>query len=171
MNLGDHLLQQGLHLHAGFGVDRVDLALSVGVGGSVAPFEQVIVDLIDAAGAGLADFAVAGLEFRPLRRVFLLGGRFPACALAGRKRLPSPDPLLDLPRRPDLHGVRDVAVDVDGRGGRDVADDGGERLDVHSVLQRTGRERVPIGYNREQSEKPCICNGLTALRYSFSHDI
>lgn len=33
------------------------------------------------------------------------------------------------------HGVGDVAVDVDGGGGADVADDGGERLNVHAVLQ------------------------------------
>ena len=125
------------------GVDRVDLALAVGVGGRVAPLEQVVVDLVDAAGAGLADFAVVGLEFRSLRRVFLLGGCFPAGALAGRKGLPSPDPLLDRSRRLDLHGIRDVAINVDGRGGRDVADDGGERLDVHAVLQRGGRERMP----------------------------
>ena len=30
---------------------------------------------------------------------------------------------------------------------------------------------VPIGYNREQSEKPCNFNGLTTPKYSFSHDI
>ena len=109
------MLQQGFHLLAGFGVDRVDLALAVGVGWGVASFKQMVVDLVDAAGAGLAKFSVVGLEFRSLRRVFLLGGRFPAGVLAGRKGLLSPDSLLDLPRRPDLHGVRDMAVDVDGR--------------------------------------------------------
>ncbi len=34
------------------------------------------------------------------------------------------------------HGVGDMAVDVDGGGGADVTDDGGQGLDVHAVLQR-----------------------------------
>lgn len=62
-HLPDHLLQQRLHFLAGLGVDGVQFAFTLGVGGGVAAFVEVVVDLVDAAGAGFADFAGVGGEF------------------------------------------------------------------------------------------------------------
>ena len=61
-DLLNHPLQQGLHLLAGGGVDGVDFAFALGVGGGVAALVEVVVDLIDAAGAGFADLADVGSE-------------------------------------------------------------------------------------------------------------
>jgi hypothetical protein len=44
-------------------------------------------------------------------------------------------------------------------------------LDVVAVTDRNDSILMPIGYNREQSEKPCNFNGLTTPKYSFSRDI
>ena len=51
-NLGDHFLLQRFDLLPRLGVDRVDLALTAGVGGRAATNEEVIVELVDAADAG-----------------------------------------------------------------------------------------------------------------------
>ena len=56
----------------------------------------------------------------------------------GLIRLAVADPALDLLRGLPLHGAGDVAVDVNRRSRRDVADDGGERLYIHSVFQGHG---------------------------------
>ena len=42
-----------------------------------------------------------------------------------------------------LHGVGDMAVDVERGLGADVANHGGESLDIHTVFQRHGCEGVP----------------------------
>ena len=64
-----------------------------------------------------------------------------------------------------------MGVCVQREAGGEMTEHAGDRLDVHSVLKRQCSERMPIGYNREQSEKPCNFNGLTTPKYSFSHDI
>ena len=56
----NHLLKQRFHFFAGWRVNGVDFAFALGVGGGVAALEQVVVDLIDAAGAGLAEVALCG---------------------------------------------------------------------------------------------------------------
>lgn len=41
------------------------------------------------------------------------------------------------------HGVGDMGIDVQCGGGRHMADDGGQRLDVHAMFQRVGGEGMP----------------------------
>ncbi len=53
------------------------------------------------------------------------------------------DPLVDVHRRLLPHLVGDVGVGVQGGGGGDMADDGGERLDVHPVFQGHGGKSMP----------------------------
>ena len=74
----------------------------------------------------------------------------------GLIRLAVADPALDLLRGLPLHGAGDVAVDVNRRSRRDVADDGGERFHVHAVLQGGRGEGVPLRYNYDKPEKPRI---------------
>ena len=114
----------------------MDLALALSVGGGVAAFVEVVVDLVDAAGAGFADFAGVGGEFGGVGLGD--GGRFWGVDMG----VAVSDALVDEIRGVLAHGVGDVAVDVDGGGGADVADDGGEGLDVHAVLQSGGGEGV-----------------------------
>ena len=53
----NHLLQQWRHRFAGWRIDGVDFAFALGVGGGVAALKQVVVVLVDPAGAGLAEFS------------------------------------------------------------------------------------------------------------------
>ena len=114
------------------------LSLSLGIGGSVAALVEVVIDLVDAAGAGFADLAGVGGEFGGVG----LGdggwfGRFCNCGT-----FVMGDAVVDEIGGVLAHGVGDVAVDVDGGGGADVADDGGQGLDVHAVLQGGGGKGV-----------------------------
>ena len=114
----------------------MDLALALGVGGGVAAFIEMVVDLVDASGAGFADFAGVGGEFGGVGLGD--GGRFGR--LGGYGTFAVGDAVVDEIGGILAHGVGDVAVDVDGGGGADVADDGGQGLYVHAVLQGGGRE-------------------------------
>ena len=112
----------------------MQLPLALGVGGGVAAFVEVVVYLVDAAGAGFADLAGVGGEFGG---VGLGDGGW---VWQGGGSVVVGDAAVDEIGGVLAHGVGDVAVDVDGGGGADVADDGGQSLDVHAVLQRRGRE-------------------------------
>ena len=137
-HLPDHLFQQWFYLLPRFGVDGVDLTLALGVGGGIASLVEVVVDLVDAAGAGFADFAGVGGEFGGVG----LGDGGWFGRLGGYGTLVVGDAAVDEIGGVLAHGVGDVAVDVDGGGGADVTDDGGQGLDVHAVLQGGGSERV-----------------------------
>ena len=63
LHLHDKHLQLFLALLAGVGVDIAGVFLAVGPFGGIAPFEEVVVDLADAAGTGSALAAHVGLEF------------------------------------------------------------------------------------------------------------
>ena len=52
-----------------------------------------------------------------------------------------------------------MGVGVQGEPSRVVAQHPGDGLDVHSVLQRQGRERVPLWHNKDKSENPCVATG------------
>ena len=69
------------------------------------------------------------------------------------------------------HLLCNVAVNVERKGSGGMTQIALHRLDVVPGLDRGDGICVPIGYNREQSEKPCNFNGLTTPKYSFSHDI
>ncbi len=62
-HLPDHPLQHRLHFLTGLGVDGMNLSFSLSVSRRVSAFVEVVVDLVDAAGAGFADFAGVGGEF------------------------------------------------------------------------------------------------------------
>ena len=98
----------------------MDLPFALGVGRRVAALVEVVVQLVDAAGAGLADLARVRAEFRPCGLHFLVGGQTVLQGLVGLVRLAVADDTLDILRCLELHRAGDVAVDVEGRGGGDV---------------------------------------------------
>lgn len=67
-DLHDHLFQQHLALFLRLGIDRMHFSFALGVGGRIAAFEEVIVELIDPAGAGLAHFALVRGKRWPYKR-------------------------------------------------------------------------------------------------------
>lgn len=69
------------------------------------------------------------------------------------------------------HFVGAVAVKIQRKGCSGVTQVFLHGFDIVPRAQRVYSIGVPIGYNREQSEKPCKFNGLTTPKYSFSHDI
>ena len=96
------------------GVDVFMNALAVGAAGGVFAFPEVVVDLMQAAGAGFAAGALVGLEGLSDGSIPLLGRK---TRQIGVSCLTAPDAGVDLLRRLDTHLVRHVAVDVQGRGG------------------------------------------------------
>ena len=44
----------------------------------------------------------------------------------------------------------------------------GQGLDVHPILQGDGRERMPIWYNCDNTDKPNNIKGLRIFKCSFS---
>lgn len=133
----DHLRKLGLALLTGVGVDSVHLALALGVGGAVASLEEMVVQLVDAAGAAATNLAFVWLELRSphflRRQIFHLGKRrFPRLVgFAGA------DACLDLRRSLELHRVGDMAVDIQCGRRRDVPNVRRERLDIHAVGQKS----------------------------------
>ena len=72
LHLHDQCLQLLFTILAGMGVDIACVFLAVGLFGGVAPLEEVVVDLTDAAGTGSALTAHVGLEVGH-SRLFCLG--------------------------------------------------------------------------------------------------
>ena len=107
----------------------------------VAPLEQVVVDLGDAPGAGLPSLSQHRLEVARLRRMLL---DFLIYLVA--------QPTVDLRRGLALHIPGDVGVDVQGGGGRHMAQHGREGLHIHAAFQGQGGESVPQVY---------LCQALT----------
>ena len=62
LNLLDHLCQLLLALFSGLRIDIPPDPLAVGTSGRVFALPEVVVQLVDAAGAGLAVLALVGLE-------------------------------------------------------------------------------------------------------------
>ena len=54
------MLQQGAHFFAGWRIDGVDFAFAPSVGEGVTVLKRMVVDLVDPAGTGLAEFAFWG---------------------------------------------------------------------------------------------------------------
>ena len=101
----------------------------------VAAFPEMIVDLAEAAGAGLAPLALvslkgAGSRFSGHILYFCLGRLFP-------------NPLVDLCRRGPLHFIRYVGVDIQRGAAGHMADDRGKGLHIHAVLQGGSGEGMP----------------------------
>ena len=89
----------------------------------VAPFKQVVVDLADAARAGLADFAHVRLEVNDGGRIRLRRRLVREFCLANAA--------VDLPRGGVLHLRGRVRVNIQRRGRRHMTQHGGERFHVH----------------------------------------
>ena len=62
----------------------------------------------------------------------------------------------------------DVGVGVQGEAGGEVAQHAGNGLDVHTVLQRQGRECMPLRYNYDKPEKPRRIKGFEVFSLVFS---
>ena len=130
-----HLCDQHLQLLLTFlarmriHIPRVLLAVDPCRG--VAAFKQVVVDLADAARAGLADFAHIGLEIDDGGRICLRRWLVLNFSLA--------DAAVALPRGSVLHIRGRVRVNVQRRGRGHMAQHGRERFYVHPILQRQGR--------------------------------
>ena len=147
-----HLCDQHLQLLLTFlarmriHIPRVLLAVDPCRG--VAAFKEVVVDLADAACAGLADLAHVRLKVDD-------GGRIRLRRRLVRKFCLS-DAAVDLPRGGVLHIRGRVCVNIQRRGRRHMSQHGGERFHIHPILQRQGRECVPLRYNYDKPEKPRI---------------
>ena len=59
-----------------------------------------------------------------------------------------------------------VGVQRGGRG--DMAQDGGQRLNVHPVGEGIGGEGVPLRYNNDKRKKPLFSRGLSVCRHLFN---
>ena len=55
-----------------------------------------------------------------------------------------------------LRGRCDMGIGVQREARREVAQHPGDCLDVHTVLQGQGRERMPLRYNYDKPENPVI---------------
>lgn len=88
------------------------LAFALSVGGRIAAFEEVVVELVDPAGAGLAHLALVRGERLAYRRFPVFGGKLVVQRFVGLIRFAVADPALDLLRGLPLHGAGDVAVNV-----------------------------------------------------------
>ena len=119
----------------GFGVDIAGDPFAVGISGRVFALPEMVVELVDAAGACFAVFTLIRLEAALIGVLFLLIRRHGSIGLA--------DLMVDLYRRLLLHSIGHMGVDVQGCCRGNMADDGGERLYIHSMLQRHGCEGVP----------------------------
>ena len=147
-HLRDQQLQLLLTFLARMRIHIPRVLLAVDPCRGVAAFKQVVVDLADAARAGLADFAHIGLEIDDGGRIRLRRSLVREFCFANAA--------VDLPRGGVLHIRGRVRVNVQRRGCGHMAQHGGERFYVHSILQRQGREYVPLRYNYDKPEKPRI---------------
>ena len=114
----------------------------------VSPLKEVVVDLADAARSGLPNLAHVRLKVND-------GG----CICLRRwlvREFCFADAAVDLPRGGVLHLRGRVRVDIQRRGRRHMSQHGGERFHIHPILQRQGRECVPLRYNYDKPEKPRI---------------
>ena len=133
------------------GVDVAGVLFSVRANGGIAPLLELLIDLGDAARTGFAPLSSVGLK--------CAGSWFPGRCFGHCLRLNSADPPVNLYSRCPAHLIGDVGVDVHRGGAGDVADDGGEGLDVHAVLQENCGKCMPLWHNKDKSENHCIATG------------
>ncbi|MBQ8829951.1 MAG: hypothetical protein IJ022_07675, partial [Burkholderiaceae bacterium] len=115
LDLLDHLHQLLLALLPGLRVHIPPDPFAVDTPRRVFALPEVVIDLVQAAGAGFAVLAFVGLETALVGVLRLLVRRHLGVGPA--------DLTVDPGRRLELHGVGDVGVDVQGGGRGDVADD------------------------------------------------
>ena len=70
------------------------------------------------------------------------------------------DSLVDFHRRSLPHIVGDMGVSIQRGGAGHMAQDSGQRLDVHLVGQGVGGEGVPILYSKDKTENPHKSKGF-----------
>ena len=110
-------------------------AFHVCAAGRVFALPEVVVDLMQAAGAGFSAGSLEGLEGFGGGHFLVLGRNARQIAFS---RLTGPDSRVDLLRCLFPHLVRHVAVDVQGRGGIHVTDNGGERFHINDEIVVAG---------------------------------
>ena len=93
----DHHCELFFAFFTGFGIDIAGDALAVGISGRVFTLPEVVVELVDAAGACFAVFALVWLEAALIGVLFLLVRRHGSVGLA--------DLMVDLHCRLLLHGI------------------------------------------------------------------
>lgn len=159
-HLLDQVCQQCLTFPSGLSVHIAGVFFAIWPDGGVAALPQMVVDLADTAGAWLAALALVGLKGA--------GGGFAGRSFSGVRGGVSSNPLIDFCRCGALHLVGDMGVDVQGSGAGHMADDGGEGLDIHAVLQGGGGEGMPLRYNYDKPEKPRRIKGFEVFSLVFS---
>ena len=89
-------------------------------------------------------------SFIPAAPFMIVGGMLPSLLTpgltAGLTAIGAPQFVIGL--------VCDVGVDVQRGGRRHMTQHSGERFHIHAVLQRQGRERMPLRYNYDKPGKP-----------------
>ena len=155
-HLHDQHLELLFALLAGMGVDIAGVLFAVGPLGRVAAFEEMVVDLTDAAGTGSALAAHVGLEVGHSRLFRLDRGGFLPWLRSVLLRRCFAYATVDVGGGCALHVIGDVGVDVQRGGRRHMTQHGGERFHIHAVFQRQRREGMPLRYNYDKPEKPRI---------------
>ena len=126
LHLPDEFRQLFFAFCLGFGIDVPGHAPAVYDGG-VSALPEMVVDLADTAGAGLAPLAFIGLKGA--------GGRFPGRVFCFCRWSFLTDALIDFCCRSPLHFICNMGVDIQRGAAGHMTNDGGERLYIHHVLQ------------------------------------
>lgn len=117
------------------GINVAGVLLAIEPDGGVPSLPEMVVDLTDTSGTGFPALTFMSLESAGgwlLRRdVFIQCRRCFA------------NPAVNLCRRCATHLISDMGVDVQCGATGHMADNGGERLYIHTVFQRGGSEGVP----------------------------
>jgi len=134
LHLPDEFRQLFLAFCLSFGIDVPGHAPAVDDGG-VSALPKVVVNLADAARAGFASLSFVGLKGA--------GGRFPGSISRFCRWGFLTNALINLCCRSPLHFVCNMGVDIQRGAAGHMADDSGERLYIHPVLQGGSGEGMP----------------------------
>ena len=64
--------------------------------------------------------------------------------------------LIYLHCRSSSHFIGNMGVDVQRGAAGNVANNGGQGLNIHPMFQGSGRKCVPLWHNKDKSENPCV---------------
>ena len=153
---GDHFGELGFALLSRFSVDVEFLALTVWQSWIKSAFPEVIVYLIDASGARLANLSRDGLGMGLCGLVLRVYGR--VCALLvcllylGHLRVRAADLAVDIHRRLHLHRIGDMTINVECGLGADVVYHSGESLDIHLGYKDSENKHSFPDYTEEKAK-------------------
>lgn len=136
LHILNHHSQFFFALLAGVCIDIPGDSLAVGISWGVFALPEVVVELVNAAGACFAVLALVWLEAALIGVLLLFIRRDGSVGLA--------DLMVDFHCRLLLHGVGHMRIDVQ-RGCRGyMTDDGRQRFHIHAVFQCHSRKGVPF---------------------------